>query len=84
MIYMPEGILIIKLVTGLCTRNINENPKTLRSPSEHNMSFRDVTIKTKDNEKLHGWFIYQENSHLSKTIVYFHENAGSKNIQILY
>jgi hypothetical protein len=49
----------------------------LQSPGEHNLPFKDVKIKTKDNEVLHGWFIFQENSHLHKTVVYFHENAGS-------
>ena len=42
------------------------------------MLYKDVQIKTKDNELLHGWFLHQENSHNFKTIVYFHENAGSK------
>jgi len=83
MLYMPESThifnhLTISIVQGLSTRDINQNPKTLRSPNEHNIPFKEVRIKTKDNETLHGWFLYQSNSYLSKTIVYFHENAGSK------
>jgi len=70
MIYLPEA-------NGMCTKDISQNPPGLRSPAEHGMTFKNVNIRTKDNELLHGWFIYQPNPHMSKTIVYFHENAGN-------
>ncbi len=61
----------------MCTRDLEQNPKTLRNPGEHNLPYKEVRIKTRDNMLLHGWFVFQPNSHLSKTLVYFHENAGS-------
>ncbi len=42
------------------------------------MEYEDLKILTKDKINLHGWFIKQIDSKNRPTIVYFHENAGSK------
>ena len=47
------------------------------------MEYEDVNISTKDKINLHGWFIKQTDSKTRPTIIYFHENAGSKKICIL-
>ena len=48
------------------------------------MPYDDLKIKTKDNIYLHGWFIKQNDSTLRPTIIYFHENAGSKKFFIKF
>lgn len=62
----------------MCTRNVNENPDGFQNPSQQNMEYEDLNILTKDNINLHGWFVKQEDSRNRPTVVYFHENAGSK------
>jgi hypothetical protein len=61
----------------MCTREVKDNPQGYRSPSEYNMNYRDIYIKTSDDLKLHGWFVFQADSKNAPTVIYFHENAGS-------
>lgn len=79
MIYVPE-------VEGLCTNEIKNNSIGMRSPSDISLPYKDVWIKTRDNLRLYGWFIYHKESSYSNlnegvrtspTIIYFHENAGN-------
>ncbi len=47
------------------------------------LNYEDVTITTSDNIKLHGWLVKMPGpQQYYPTIVYFHENAGSKKIII--
>lgn len=46
------------------------------------MLYEDLKITTKDKLILHGWLVRQPNSTIRPTIIYLHENAGSK-IQII-
>lgn len=64
----------------MCSKEIRLNPKGFRSPSEYNLLFDELKIKTSDNIVLFGWLVYssKENLKESSTIVYFQENAGSK------
>lgn len=66
----------------MCNNNINENPVKFRSPREHDLLHDDLHITTKDGLNLFGWLIYKEKKSLltRPTIVFFHENAGSKKI----
>ena len=42
------------------------------------MAYEEIWIKTKDNLKLQGWFMYQPtNANKQKTIIFLHENAGN-------
>ncbi len=42
------------------------------------MDYEDVTILTKDDIKLKGWFLKRPTSYeKASTIVFFHENAGN-------
>jgi len=74
MIYVPE-------VEGMCTNEIKDNPRGLRSPSDINLPYKEVRIKTKDNVRLYGWFLHADISKSGNksypTIIYFHENAGN-------
>jgi len=42
------------------------------------MQYEEVWLKTKDDHKLQGWFMYQPvDAHKLETIIFFHENAGN-------
>jgi hypothetical protein len=66
----------------MCTNDIKANPRGLQNPSQSDMNYKEVRITSKDGVKLYGWFIYHEEdpveSQKRPTIIYFHENAGSK------
>jgi abhydrolase domain-containing protein 13 len=53
------------------------NMRGFKHPGERGMLYHDVSIKTKDGLKLHGWLIKQKNPRDHDTIIYFHENAGN-------
>ena len=44
-------------------------------PSELNLPFEDLAIKTSDGFKLHGWLV--KNNNAISTVVFFHGNAGN-------
>ena len=47
------------------------------------MKFKELIIVTEDNLKLFGWLIYaKKDPQNTNTILFFHENAGSKIILI--
>lgn len=73
MLYIPE-------IDGICSKEIRLNPKGYRSPSEYGLLNDELRIKTSDNLTLYGWLVYLNNDTLKErpSIVYFHENAGSK------
>eukprot|EP01017_Pseudomicrothorax_dubius_P031542 TRINITY_DN4041_c0_g1_i1.p1 TRINITY_DN4041_c0_g1~~TRINITY_DN4041_c0_g1_i1.p1 ORF type:complete len:256 (+),score=53.30 TRINITY_DN4041_c0_g1_i1:351-1118(+) len=62
------------------------NPQGYRNPTEYQLPFEDVRIRTSDNIQLHGWFIKQDESRIADapTIVYFHENAGNLGTRLPY
>jgi fermentation-respiration switch protein FrsA (DUF1100 family) len=45
------------------------------SPSNWNLPYRDVLLRTKDGEKLHCWFFPLSGE--SPTVLFFHGNAGN-------
>jgi hypothetical protein len=52
--------------------------KDARNPSDINMAYEDVSIKTSDGLRLHGWFVpAKENPTQAVTFLYFHGNAGN-------
>ena len=44
-------------------------------PSDYGIEFENIFIKTKDKIQINGWFIPSKNA--SKTILFFHGNAGN-------
>ena len=55
-----------------------DNPDGWKSPLQRGLKYRDISTKTKDGIKLAGWLIFQDENTKSPTLIYFHENAGSK------
>lgn len=71
-------ILIKSEVPNMCSRDSNENPFGYQNPQQQNMQYENLKITTNDKINLHGWFIKQADHLKRPTIIYFHENAGSK------
>ena len=47
------------------------------------MAYEEFWLKTSDNLKLQGWFIYQPtDTNKRNTIVFFHENAGNLGLRL--
>ena len=42
------------------------------------LRYKEVKVKTNDNFTLYGWLVYLEENKKNRTLLYFHENAGSK------
>lgn len=59
------------------SRYPHENPKNFRDPKAQGLDFEDVNITTSDNIQLHGWFVPCKHKETARTVVYYHENAGS-------
>ncbi len=77
MMYMNQDNLIFPtVVNGL--KYPEQNPDPWKSPLQLGLKYKEVTTRTKDNVKLVGWLVYQEENVKSRTLLYFHENAGSK------
>ena len=55
-----------------------DNPDPYKSPIQLGLKYKEVKTKTSDNIGLVGWLVYKEENVKGKTLLYFHENAGSK------
>ena len=49
-----------------------------KSPLQLGLRYKEVKVKTNDNFTLYGWLVYLEENKKNRTLLYFHENAGSK------
>jgi hypothetical protein len=77
MMYMNQDNLIFPTtINGL--KIPEDNPDPWKSPSQLGLKYKEISTKTKDNIKLVGWLVYKEEDTKNKTLLYFHENAGSK------
>jgi len=57
--------------------------KFIHTPSDFKLPFREVTFRTSDKQKLHGWIVGEENA--DRVLLFCHGNAGniSYNINFL-
>ena len=77
MMYLKQDSLIFPTeVNGL--KYPEDNPYPFNSPSHFGLKYKEIKTKTKDNINLVGWLVYQEEDKKFPTLLYFHENAGSK------
>jgi fermentation-respiration switch protein FrsA (DUF1100 family) len=62
----------------------DKNYPGFRNPSERNMEYLNLQIKTKDLQSLQGWFMPRADSKKVPTVVFFHENAGNIGLRLEY
>lgn len=70
-IYFAQALFIY--APNIPTRELSS------TPADIGLAFEEVTLRTADNEKLHGWFIpaVSTNNQLEKTVLFMHGNAGN-------
>jgi len=69
---------ILYLNESVPPKRTSENPFPYANPSQHNLKYEDVWLITKDNLKLHAWWIpYSNQPQFSPTLLFFHANAGN-------
>lgn len=77
-------ILFNMFITG-CNHLFYYPDSTVRlTPSQLNLKYEDISIETKDGEKLSGWFIHAKNDAPRATILHFHGNAENISTHFMY
>lgn len=76
MYFNQDNLIFPTAVNGL--KYPEDNPIGYKSPTDLGLRYKEITTKTKDNIKLVGWLVYQKEDTKNRTLLYFHENAGSK------
>ena len=70
-------------VTDQPIKLIEKNPPNYLSPAARGMSYEEIWIKTSDNLRLQGWFMFQPTeTDKRETLVFFHENAGNLGLRL--
>ncbi len=76
MMYLKQDELIYPtVVNGF--KIPEDNPDPFKSPTQFNLKYKEIKVRTIDNVTLFGWLVYKKDTP-NKTLLYFHENAGSK------
>jgi abhydrolase domain-containing protein 13 len=75
-----ESILYIPVVMGY--KRVTDNPEGYRSPGELEAEYRDFYVKTKDGEKIHGWYIHRGGVTGRPVVIFCHENAGNIGLRV--
>ena len=76
MYFNQDNLIFPTAVNGL--KYPEDNPDPWKSPLQLGLKYKEIKTKTKDNIKLVGWLVYKEENTKKRTLLYFHENAGSK------
>ena len=75
LLYFPE-------MAGQIPRHNADNPRKLRSPSEHGVTFETYMIPCSDGVQIHSWLLLQQQSKNAPTLVFFHGNAGNIGLRL--
>ena len=76
MYFNQENMIFPTSINGM--KYPEDNPDPYKSPLQLGLKYKEVRTKTSDNITLVGWLVYLEENIKHKTMLYFHENAGSK------
>ena len=74
--FNQENLLFPTTINGM--KYPEDNPDPYKSPLQLGLKYKEIKTKTKDNLILYGWLVYLEENNKNRTLLYFHENAGSK------
>lgn len=76
LIYGSLGFIVFNIFKSIESSQIYFPYKNLdATPQEYNLNYEDIYFSTKDDIKLHGWYIYPPKA--NNTILFFHGNAGN-------
>ena len=71
---------ILYLNETIPPKRTSENPAPFANPKQSGLEYQDIWITTKDNLRLHSWWIPYtsfESSKPAPTLIFYHANAGS-------
>ena len=71
---------ILYLNETIPPKRTSENPSPFANPKQSGLEYQDIWITTKDNIKLHCWWIPYTSTLSTKpapTLIFYHANAGS-------
>ena len=80
--FNQNSIIYVPILNGI--KFPEENPKPYQNPSQLNLLFKELKVKTKDNLTLFGWLVYKKEKTQLPTILYFHENAGNIGFRLVF
>ena len=80
--FKQENMIFPTSINGM--KYPTDNPDPYKSPLQLGLKYKEIKTITQDNIKLVGWLVYMEENKKNRTLLYFHENAGSKSQIILY
>ena len=80
--FKQENMIFPTSINGM--KYPEDNPDPYKSPLQLGLKYKEIKTITADNIKLVGWLVYMEENKKNRTLLYFHENAGSKSQIILY
>lgn len=63
-------------------KRTSENPAPFANPKQQGMNYEDVHITTKDNIKLHAWWIPIRSHNKAPTLIFYHANAGNMGFRL--
>ena len=83
LIHIWMGQETMLYVTDQPIKFIEKNPPNYLSPAARGITFEEIWLKTKDNLRLQGWFMFQPTeAERRETFVFFHENAGNLGLRL--
>jgi hypothetical protein len=74
--FNQENMIFPTSINGM--KYPEDNPDPYKSPIQLGLRYKDIRAITSDGIKLAGWLVYREEKKKQRTLLYFHENAGSK------
>ena len=74
--FKQENMIFPTSINGM--KYPEDNPDPYKSPLQLGLKYKEIKTITPDNIKLVGWLVYMEENKKNRTLLYFHENAGSK------
>lgn len=80
--FKQENMIFPTSINGM--KYPEDNPDPYKSPLQLGLKYKEIKTITPDNIKLVGWLVYMEENKKNRTLLYFHENAGSKSQIIFY
>ncbi|ETO29025.1 hypothetical protein RFI_08101 [Reticulomyxa filosa] len=78
--YYQEKLLYMNEI--ITPKQTSANPSPYQNPGQVDLEYVDLYLTTPDNIKVHCWWIPQQNSKTSPTILFFHENAGNMGFRL--
>ena len=62
--FFQNHLIYIPSFGKMVPQKMEDNPHGFRSPTEKGLDYKNVYIKTSDNIRLHGWFVFSSSTQI--------------------